>query len=133
MNECPRCKNEEIRKDGIIKNKQRFRCKECNYRFTVVNIGKPVNRKREAILLYLAGVDLRTIGELVGTSHVAVYNWIKEIREPLKIVKGGKVKSLANFEAFEKYLLTNKQDLKAVLLIGFKDTGADILFDKQDV
>ena len=57
MQECPKCQSAEIRKDGIVKQKQRFRCKICNYRFTVQQIGKPVSKRREAFILYLAGLD----------------------------------------------------------------------------
>jgi LacI family transcriptional regulator len=33
---CPRChKTETIQKSGIVRNKQRFYCKDCNYNFTL--------------------------------------------------------------------------------------------------
>ncbi|WP_422851703.1 transposase-like zinc-binding domain-containing protein [Flavobacterium nitratireducens] len=28
---CPKCQNNAIVKSGIIKNKQRYLCKNCNY------------------------------------------------------------------------------------------------------
>jgi len=32
---CRRCGSELHCKDGIVKNRQRFKCKDCNYRYTV--------------------------------------------------------------------------------------------------
>ena len=36
---CPKCKSEKKVKDGIVKNKQRYKCKGCNYHFTVEERG----------------------------------------------------------------------------------------------
>ena len=92
MHECPKCKSTEIRKDGIVKQKQRFRCKVCNYRFTVPQIGKPLRKRREAFILYLAGLDYRKIGNLINTSHVTIYNWLKDISGNIRQMKGSKLK-----------------------------------------
>jgi len=27
---CPKCKNDHSRKDGIVKGKQRYKCKDCS-------------------------------------------------------------------------------------------------------
>lgn len=40
MENCPKCQSTNIRKAGIVKQKQRYLCKECKYRFTVEHIGK---------------------------------------------------------------------------------------------
>ena len=32
---CSRCVSEEYCKDGIVQGRQRFKCKKCNYRYTV--------------------------------------------------------------------------------------------------
>ena len=31
--ECPKCKSQQVAKSGVVKGRQRFRCKECNYFF----------------------------------------------------------------------------------------------------
>ena len=33
--------------------------------------------KRDALILYLEGLDFRSIGRFLKVSHVAVFNWIK--------------------------------------------------------
>lgn len=77
MENCPKCKSSNIRKDGIVKQKQRYLCKDCKYHFTVENVWKPETLKREALILYLEGLGFRSIGRVLKVSHVAVFNWIK--------------------------------------------------------
>jgi len=131
MDTCPRCNSKDIRKDGIVKQKQRFKCKLCCYRFTVSIIGKPTNKKREAIVLYLAGNDYRTIGEIIQISHVAVFKWIKEFENSLKDLKGEKPVRNFSIEDIEDYLAQNNETLKAVLLVGFTSEGTDIILSKK--
>jgi len=37
---CPKCGYGECKKDGIVKSRQRYKCKPCGYRHTVQHIGK---------------------------------------------------------------------------------------------
>jgi len=133
MQECPKCQSAEIRKDGIVKQKQRFRCKICNYRFTVQQIGKPVSKRREAFILYLAGLDYRKIGKLINTSHVTIYNWLKNINGNIKQIKGGKLKATQT-ENVIKHLgqENNKRNTKGLLLIEFTDETTNIMFVMKD-
>ncbi len=39
MINCPKCQNSESRKDGIVREKQRYLCKSCGYRYTVAHKG----------------------------------------------------------------------------------------------
>lgn len=77
---CPRCTSEKTVKSGIIKDKQRFKCKECNYFYTVDKLGKKVDSYYiiKAIQLYIEGVTYREIERLLGVSHVSVMNWVKQ-------------------------------------------------------
>ena len=83
MDSCTKCKSKNFRKDGIVKSKQRFFCKDCKHRFTVEQIGKPSKIKRDALILYLEGLGFRSIGRFLNVSHVAVFNWIKSFGEQL--------------------------------------------------
>lgn len=133
MHECPKCKSTEIRKDGIVKKKQRYKCKTCNYRFTVAQIGKPLSKKRDAFILYLSGLDYRKIGNIINTSHVAVFNWLKDINKNSKQIKGNKLKIL-KFESMLEYLeqKDNKENTKGLLLIEFTDETTNIMFTMRD-
>lgn len=77
---CPRCNKENIVKSGIVKDRQRYNCKDCNYFFSVFKDGKSIDTYYviKALQLYIEGVSLREIERLIGISHVSVMNWIKK-------------------------------------------------------
>ncbi len=83
---CPKCHNEDVAKSGVVKGRQRFRCKHCNYFFTVMKDGKNIDPYYviKALQLYIEGVTLREIERILGISHVSVMNWVKKynIRAP---------------------------------------------------
>lgn len=85
---CPKCKSTNKVKDGIVKSKQRYKCKVCQHRFTVEykhNI-EP-HYKRLALILYLEGLGLRSIGRIIGVSNVSVLKWIKSYGLKAQTVK----------------------------------------------
>lgn len=77
---CPICDSLNISKNGIVKEKQRFKCKACGYNFTVDKIGKSIDSYYviKALQLYIEGVSYREIERLLGVSHVSVMNWVKK-------------------------------------------------------
>ncbi len=77
---CPKCSHENVVKSGVIKDRQRFKCKSCNYYFTVQKLGKQVDDYTviKALQLYIEGVSYREIERLLGISHVSVMNWVKK-------------------------------------------------------
>ncbi len=83
---CPKCESVEATKSGIISDRQRFKCKECGYHYTVAKVGREVNPYYvvKALQLYIEGVGYREIERLLGVSHVSVMNWVKKyaVRAP---------------------------------------------------
>lgn len=77
---CPKCNSEKIVKSGIVKNRQRYRCKDCGYHFTVNKIGKQIDSYYviKALQLYIEGVSYREIERILGISHVSVMNWVRK-------------------------------------------------------
>ena len=43
---CPKCQGNSIVKSGVIKDRQRYLCKKCNYYFTVNKIGKKIDESK---------------------------------------------------------------------------------------
>ena len=43
-------------RDGVVKGRQRYRCKVCNFRSTVQHCGKSPEVKRQVLELYLEGL-----------------------------------------------------------------------------
>lgn len=86
MKTCPNCSSDRNIKSGIIKGRQRYKCKDCNYYFTVDKIGKKIDDYyvNKALQLYLEGLTYREIERILGISHVSVMNWVKkyQIKRP---------------------------------------------------
>lgn len=87
MPSCPKCHASACIKDGIVKQKQRFKCKVCGYRHTVAQRGFSVDVRRQALQLYLAGLGFRSIGRLLQCSHVTVSQWIHSHGESIKSIR----------------------------------------------
>ena len=85
MSRCPKCQNEQCNKDGIVRGRQRYRCKICNHRHTVAYKWYSEEVKRQALAMYLEGLGFRSIGRLLNCSHVAVYQWIKQYGEQARL------------------------------------------------
>ncbi len=89
MLNCPRCSSADRVKSGAINNRQRYKCKACQYLFTVYHKSdtSTAAQRRMAVTLYLEGLGFRSIGRVLGFSHVAVYQWIKALGEDVAQIK----------------------------------------------
>ncbi len=83
MLNCPRCASANKVKSVTNKGRQRYKCKTCQYFFTVAHKSDTatLDQRRLALTLYLEGLGFRSIGRVLGFSHVAVYQWIKALGE----------------------------------------------------
>lgn len=100
---CPNCTSNQYVKSGIIKGRQRFKCKKCNYYFTVNKIGKQIDAYyvNKALQLYLEGLTYREIERILGISHVSIINWVKKYN--IKRPKG--------FEYHSTYKIVSAKEL----------------------
>jgi len=95
-------------KDGIVKEKQRYKCKSCNYRHTVKYLGKSPDIKRQALQLYLEGLGFRSIGRFLNCSHVAVYKWIKAHGESIEPLRSDKDIDIVELDEMHTYIGSKK-------------------------
>lgn len=88
---CPKCKTENVKKDGKRKTEnrgliQRYKCKECNYRF-VEDLGffRMRNHPKKitcALDLFYRGVSTRKVQEHFkafyphNSTHKTIYKWV---------------------------------------------------------
>ncbi|MDR1345478.1 MAG: hypothetical protein LBK03_02090 [Bacteroidales bacterium] len=123
---CPKCSCGKSAKSGIIKGKQRYKCKECGYNYTVTlkSTTKPKSLKKKALYLYLEGMSFRSIGKILGVSNVSVLNWIKSLGKELEElgVADQKIK-IVEVDEIYSYIVSKKiiADSKLLLI----DVGAD--------
>lgn len=80
---CPQCNTEKIVKNGFVKGRQRFKCKECKYQFTNLSKerGKPLWMKLEAVLMYMSGLSMNATAKLLDVSAQSVLNWVRDFGE----------------------------------------------------
>ncbi len=112
---CPKCKANHIVKSGMAKGKQRYKCLDCNYHFSVMKEGKSIDPYYviKALQLYIEGVTLREIERILGVSHVSVMNWIRRynIKAPENLEYRPTYKVLTHTELVDFF--SNKETLKS--------------------
>lgn len=103
---CHRCSSARIRKNGIVHGRQRYRCKDCSYNFTVEckSTAFPISIKQQALQLYLAGNGFRAIGRLLGVSHVSVYRWIRSMGEQAAALKSQQAIDVVEIDELHTYI-----------------------------
>ena len=114
---CPKCASEGCTKDGIVKERQRYKCKSCNYRYTVSYVGISPDIKRQALELYLEGLGFRSIGRFLKCSHVAVYNWIKAHGESIESIRSETSVDIVEMDEMHTYIGSKKTTAGSGLLL----------------
>ena len=105
---CPKCSSEKCVKDGIIRARQRYRYKSCEFRHTVQQHGKSPHIKRQALELYLEGLGFRSIGRFLKCSHVSVYNWVKSFGEKAKDLRSDSALKVMEMDEMHTYISSKK-------------------------
>ena len=79
---CKRCGAEGHVKNGLMRGKQRYRCKACGLNFTgTPPRGMPLAMKVTAVLLYVSGLSMNRTAKLLGVSTPTVMVWIERFAE----------------------------------------------------
>src|SRR5215207_2465091 len=74
---CKRCGSEKQVKNGLMRTKQRYLCKDCGLNFTDTPArGKPLALKAAAVLLYVSGLSMNRTAKLLGVSTPTVQAWL---------------------------------------------------------
>jgi transposase-like protein len=107
---CPRCNNAQSCKDGIVRNKQRYQCKSCRFRYTLnhkSNI-KPLSIKRKALELYLEGLGFRAIGRILEISYGTVYQWVKACGDQVSLPESQGEVEIVEMDEIHTYVGSKK-------------------------
>jgi hypothetical protein len=114
INACPNCNSDRYIKSGVVSDRQRYKCKDCNYFFSVNKIGKQIDDYyvNKSLQLYLEGLSYREIERILGISHVSIMNWVKKynIKRPLNPDYHPTYKILNAKELGEYF--TNRENIK---------------------
>ncbi|WP_230629060.1 IS1 family transposase [Methanosarcina barkeri] len=107
---CPRCNSSTHKKNGIVCGRQRYKCHDCGYNYTVEvkSTASSPSIKRQALQLYLEGLGFRSIGRFLGVSHVSVQKWIKKFGQELEDLKSENEISIVEMDEMHTYIGNKK-------------------------
>ncbi|BBL65885.1 Insertion element protein [Methanosarcina mazei] len=108
--DCPKCNSSTHKKNGIVDGRQRYKCHDCGYNYSVElkSTASPTSVKRQALQLYLEGLGFRSIGRFLGVSHVSVQKWIKKFGRELEDLKSEKEISIVEMDEMHTYIGNKK-------------------------
>ena len=77
---CPRCQHEHFVKNEHVNEKQRYKCKACNYQWTENHAyrGRPLADKAFAVFLYCHGLSMNAIAKMLKTSPSTILDRIRK-------------------------------------------------------
>jgi transposase len=107
---CPKCKSSNHKKNGKVNGRQRYKCHDCGYNYTVEmkSTASSTSVKRQALQLYLEGLGFRSIGRFLGVSHVSVYNWIRKFGQELEDLKSENDIEIVELDEMHTYIGNKK-------------------------
>jgi transposase len=79
---CKNCSCEKITRNGIVRGKQRYKCKECGYNFVIGDERTNENiqaLKALVVMIYSLGKgSYNMLGKFFKRDRSLIYRWIKE-------------------------------------------------------
>lgn len=107
---CPKCQSENSVKNGVLKGRQRFKCKNCgcNYTLTYQENAEKEKKRRFALSMYLEGLGFHSIGRLLGVSHASVINWVRRYGQNLSEIKSDKPLKIIELDELHTYIQHKK-------------------------
>ena len=129
VDKCPGCGSADRTKDGIIKQRQRWKCKGCNKRYTVERPSdvRPPETRRLALELYLEGLGFRAIGRVLKVSYVTVFGWIKEYGSRAGELKSEQSVEVVELDEMHTYVGNKKTTAGYGLLLIDIENGSSLL------
>ena len=76
---CRRCQHPHFVKNGHINERQRYKCKDCDYQWIEDPIyrGRPLAEKALAVFLYCHGLSMNAIAKMLQASPSTILEWIR--------------------------------------------------------
>ena len=82
--DCSRCGSRSYVKAGYNYGKQRYKCKDCGYFYSVSYRGRyPKEIKACALRMVADGMGFRQVERALGVSNVTVMRWVRQYGETL--------------------------------------------------
>jgi transposase-like protein len=108
MIECKNCKGQKISKNGIVRKKQRYLCKDCGYNFVIGHAYYSPEKqalKALVVMLYSLGKGShRMLGHIFRVSNGTIGNWVSEAANGLPEVSVSEDISEIEFDEMWHYI-----------------------------
>ena len=106
---CSKCQSENNVKNGIVRNVQRYKCKECGNNFTIdySHVTERERKRRFGLAMYLEGLGFHSIARLLNVSHVSVMNWVKKYGSELSKIRNPKPVRVMKLDEIHRYIGSN--------------------------
>jgi transposase-like protein len=103
---CPKCQSANNLKNGIVRGKQRYKCKDCgyNYTFDYSYFAEKERKRRFGLAMYLEGLGFHSIARLLNVSHVTVINWVKKYGSELSKIRNPKPVQVMELDEIHSYV-----------------------------
>jgi transposase-like protein len=104
---CKKCGNSGFVKNGMMKGKQRYRCKKCGYNFTEGDKRERSDKikKQLVVKMYLNNCGFRRISEILDLPLATVFYWIKKagqiVDEMVREKKESDAQNMSDIEILE--------------------------------
>jgi transposase-like protein len=107
---CPKCKKEAHVKAGIVKGRQRYRCKSYGYYYSVEKKSDVKSKaiRRMTLEMYPEGLGFRAIGRLLRISCGTVYQWVKKWGEKVELPVREDPVSIVELDEIHSYVMRKK-------------------------
>ena len=107
---CSKCQSENKIRNGIVRNVQRYKCKECGNNFSIdySQVAERDRRRRFGLAMYLEGLGFHSIGRLLNVSHVTVINWVKKYGSELSKIRNPKPVQVMELDEIHSYVGSKK-------------------------
>ncbi len=103
---CPKCQSVNKVRNGIVRDAQRYKCKDCgcNYTLGFEDYFEKEKKRRFALSMYLEGLGFHSIARLLGVSHVAVLNWIRKYGNQLEDIRNPRPAKILELDEIHSYV-----------------------------
>ena len=110
---CRKCGSEAFVKNGFMAGVQRYKCKKCGFQFTrETPHGRPMKDKILALVLYLSGLSMNAIGNIIGVSTQSIMRWIRMFYD--KFIPQNEIETkFDEIEIDEMYSYINKKKIQS--------------------
>jgi transposase-like protein len=136
--DCPKCKSSHHVKDGVVRGRQRYKCKDCRYRYTVERKSdvKVQETRRLALEMYLEGLGFRAIGRILKISYGTVYVWVKDWGKQISLPRRDSHVEIVALDKMLHYVASKKDTAGyGLLLIDLENSNSffsvDVATQKQ--